>query len=165
MAQGLSIAIHCMSGNSFTLDTNILVYSVDRTAGLHHQIAREIMITAALLPCCLTLQSISEFYAVTTRKGMMSSVEAASVAGALIDLFRTAAPSAAVLRTALAMAASRRASYWDALLVATAAEAGCTAILTEDLADGTTLGGVRIINPFGGGILSPAAEALLSAGT
>ncbi|MEA2741093.1 MAG: hypothetical protein QOH05_4400 [Acetobacteraceae bacterium] len=52
----------------------------------------------------------------------------------------------------------------DAELVATAAEAGCTTILTEDLADGGLLFGVRILNPFSGGLtLTPAAEALLTA--
>ena len=44
----------------------------------------------------------------------------------------------------------------------TAAEAGCTAILTEDLADDSTLAGVRVINPFAGTSLSAAAEALLA---
>ena len=60
-----------------------------------------------------------------------------------------------------ATATSGRASYWDALLILTAAEAGCAAILTEDLADGTELAGVRIINPFAGAALSTAAAALL----
>jgi len=59
------------------------------------------------------------------------------------------------------MAASARASYWDALLVATAAEGGCSAILTEDLADGALLGGVRVLNPFGSSSLAPAAMLLL----
>ncbi|MGA9012311.1 MAG: hypothetical protein WB509_07430, partial [Acetobacteraceae bacterium] len=63
---------------------------------------------------------------------------------------------------ALAVAASGRASYWDALLIHTAADAGCTAILTEDLADGTVMADVRIVNPFGSGALSAAAEELLS---
>jgi hypothetical protein len=45
---------------------------------------------------------------------------------------------------------------------ATAAEAGCTAILTEDLADGSRLFGVRILNPFAGNALAPEAAALLA---
>lgn len=114
------------------------------------------------MPCWLTLQSISEFYVVVTRKGMMPAAEARSVAETMIDLFRTAAPSAAAARTALAQAAAGRASYWDALLIATAAEVGCTAILTEDLADGTTLNGVHIINPFGERSLTAKASALLA---
>ncbi len=64
---------------------------------------------------------------------------------------------------ALRAAAEGRACYWDALLVATAAEAGCAAILTEDMADGATLFGVRIVNPFAGDPLSAQAGALLTA--
>ncbi len=117
---------------------------------------------AALGPCCLTLQSISEFFVVATRKGMMLPTAAVPVAEAMIALFQTASPSARAVQAALRLAAAGHASYWDALLVHTAAEAGCTAILTEDLTDGTVMADVRIINPFGSGILSAAAEELLS---
>ncbi len=41
------------------------------------------------------------------------------------------------------MAARSHAAYWDALLAATAAEADCAAILTEDSADGALLAGER----------------------
>jgi len=152
-----------MNGETFTLDTNILVYSVDLTAGTRHETARQIMHRAALASCRLTLQAVSEFYAVATRKGMMPPLEAANFASAAIDLFRAVPASAGAVRAALATAASGRASYWDALLIHTAAEAGCTAILTEDLSDGSALAGVRIINPFAGGALSAAADALLTA--
>jgi predicted nucleic acid-binding protein len=39
-------------------------------------------------------------------------------------------------------------SYWDALLVACAREAGCRVILSDDVTDGANLGGVLIHNPF-----------------
>lgn len=151
-----------MSGEPFTLDTNILVCSVDRTAGSRHEIARDIIERASMAGCWLTLQAISEFYAVVTRKGIMPRPDAARFAEAALDLFRTAPASDAAIRIALAAAGAGRASYWDALLVATAAEAGCTTILTEDLADGSVLCGVRIVNPFGGSALSPAAAAVLT---
>jgi predicted nucleic acid-binding protein len=46
--------------------------------------------------------------------------------------------------------------------VRTAGEAGCVAVLTEDLADGAELGGIRIHNPFaaGGGLTDPACRLL-----
>jgi len=117
---------------------------------------------AARGPCSLTLQSVSEFFAVAIRKNMMRPSEAAQVAGAMLELFPTVAASAGAVRAALGVAAAGQASYWDALLVHTAAEAGCTAILTEDLSDGTEFAGIRIINPFAGTSLSAAAEALLA---
>jgi predicted nucleic acid-binding protein len=150
-----------MSDERFSLDTNILVYSVDRQAGHRHEIAKHIMRIASLKACHLTLQSISEFYAVVTRKRIMPQANAAQVAEDLINVFRIAAASAGAVRMALRTAANGEASYWDALLVATAAEAGCTTILTEDLADGTLLHGVRLLNPFGTSILTPAAATLL----
>ena len=160
--RGRSIATHCMSAETFTLDTNILVYSVDGSAGSRHDLAKIVVERAAFGPCCLTLQSISEFFFVVTRRRIMGRPEARPIAEAMIDLFPTIPASATAVRAALATASSGRASYWDALLVHTAAEAGCTAILTEDLAADTTLAGVRVINPFAGATLSTDAETLLA---
>ena len=39
-------------------------------------------------------------------------------------------------------------SFWDALIVRTAAAAGCGLLLTEDLQHGQVVDGVRIENPF-----------------
>lgn len=145
-----SIATHCMNGDSerFTLDTNLLVYSVDSEAGRRHELAVEIVDRAIECDCRLTLQAISEFYAAVTRKGIIPPTEAAAQAMDWLSAFRCVAASVSAVRIALADAAAGRASYWDALLVATAAEAGCAVILTEDLADGTNLAGVEIHNPF-----------------
>jgi predicted nucleic acid-binding protein len=48
-------------------------------------------------------------------------------------------------------------------LVATAGEAGCTIVLSADLADGAQLGGVRVYNPFSPlGELSELTRRLLA---
>lgn len=146
----------------FTLDTNLLVYSVDSTAGLRHRLALEIVDRAAERDCWLTLQAVSEFYAAATRKGMVPLAEAAAQAENWLVVFPTAAPSASAVRVALGDAAAGRASFWDALLVATASEAGCTVILTEDMTDGANLGSVEIHNPFdtSGGLATRARRLL-----
>lgn len=156
------IATHCMSDRRFTLDTNVLVYAVDREAGERHILSGRIIATALQTDCWLTLQSISEFYAAVTRKRLSSADEARDQALDWLAMFPVATETASAVHGALAVAASGRASYWDALLIHTAADAGCTAILTEDLADGTVMADVRIVNPFGSGALSAAAEELLS---
>lgn len=151
-----------MSGDRFSLDTNVLVYALDRQAGSRHLRARSIIEAAATADCWLTLQSISEFYAVASRKRLASTAEVQAQAQDWLDLFRTATASADAVRAALATAAAGRASYWDALLLATAGEAGCTAVLTEDLAGGSVLLGVRVINPFAGDALPAEVETLLA---
>lgn len=146
----------------FTLDTNLLVYAVDSAAGARHQLAVEIVERAVRLDCWLMLQAISEFYAVVIRTGVVPPHDAAAQAADWLDLFPCAAASETGVRAALADAAGGRASYWDALLLATAAEARCVAILTEDLADGGELGGVQIHNPFAAmGGLTDRARGML----
>ena len=41
-----------------------------------------------------------------------------------------------------------RISYWDALIIHSARQAGCSILLTEDLQPGQTIDGVRMVNPF-----------------
>jgi predicted nucleic acid-binding protein len=117
---------------------------------------------AVRLDCWLTLQAVSEFYAVVSRKRIVRPADVAAQAVDWLELFPRAAASESAVRTALADAAAGRASYWDALLLATAGEAGCVAILTEDLADRAELGGVRIHNPFAprGALTGPACRLL-----
>jgi len=146
----------------FTLDTNLLVYSIDNVAGAQHRLAREIVDRAVECECWLTLQALGEFYVAATRKGIMPRFEAAAQAGDWLELFPTVTASPAAVRAALTEAAAGRASYWDALLVATAAEAGCTIVLTENMSDGSVLGGVRVHNPFApSGELTDRARGLL----
>lgn len=152
-----------MSAERFTLDTNILVYSIDQADPVRHVQAMEIIERAVCLDCHLTLQAISEFFAAATRKCRMPAADAAAQAQDWLDLFPTLAASPECVRTALTAAAAGRTSYWDGLLLATAREGGCTTMLSEDLADGTRTLEVRIVNPFGRAGLSQAAEALLVA--
>jgi predicted nucleic acid-binding protein len=156
-----------MNGDSkrFSLDTNLLVYSVDSTAGSRHQTAIELVDRATECDCYLTVQALSEFYVVVTRKGMVRPADAAAQAMNWLDAFRCTAASPNAVRSALAEATAGRASYWEALLVATVRKAGCSVLLTEDMGDGTEVGGVRIHNPFTpSGELNPIARQLLGLG-
>ena len=150
-----------MSGERFTLDTNILIYSVDGEAGRRHQIAAEIVEMAAKRDCWITLQAVSEFYAVAARKHLVPRARASMLAHSWLDLFPAAAASDFAVRFAIDSAAEGRVSYWDALLIAAASEAGCTAIVTEDLTDGALLKGVRIVHPFATGELPDQVRDLL----
>jgi predicted nucleic acid-binding protein len=150
-----------MPDRRFTLDTNILVYALDREAGERHVLARDVVARAAFADCWLTLQAVSEFYAAVTRKRLVAAAEAAAQAEDWLSVFPTVGHSVEAVRVALDAAAHGRMGYWDALLVSSAAEAGCIAILTEDLAVGSRIQGVLVINPFADGKLDPVADSLL----
>jgi predicted nucleic acid-binding protein len=68
-----------VNGEPFTIDTTILVYSLDTSAGIKHALAAEIVDRALEWDCRLTLQALSEFYAAVTCKGIVPTAEAARV--------------------------------------------------------------------------------------
>jgi predicted nucleic acid-binding protein len=49
---------------------------------------------------------------------------------------------------ALALARDHGVSFYDALIVAAALEAGCDTVLTEDMQHGRKFGALTIVNPF-----------------
>lgn len=56
--------------------------------------------------------------------------------------------SPAVLDVALDLHRNHEVSYWDAMLLAACEDAGVKRLLTEDLQDGATFLGVRVVNPL-----------------
>ena len=54
----------------------------------------------------------------------------------------------AALKMAAGLAEQAMLSFWDALVVVSAARSGATVLYTEDLNDGQEILGVRIRNPF-----------------
>jgi predicted nucleic acid-binding protein len=46
------------------------------------------------------------------------------------------------------LATDHQLSIWDAIILSAASQAGCRLLLSEDLQDGFTWGGVTVVNPF-----------------
>ncbi|MGA8399564.1 MAG: PIN domain-containing protein [Stellaceae bacterium] len=150
------------SETRFSLDANILVYALNTNGGARHFAAKEIVDQSMVFDCWLTLQAVSEFYSSATRKSLVPSADAAAQVLDWLELFPTVAVSPSAIRRALRDSLASRASYWDALLLATAAEAGCTLVLSEGMADDAVLSGVRVHKPFtADGVLSDLTRQLL----
>jgi len=58
-----------------------------------------------------------------------------------------------IIEAALDLHQTRSLSYYDALVVSAAQTSGCTVLYSEDMNAGETIGGVRIVNPFVGGVV------------
>lgn len=132
----------------FSLDTNILVYAVDRESGERHDRSRALLGRAARRDCILTVQALAEFFHATTRKNLLPLARASAFVRNWLDVFQVASADTVALVDAMDAVAEHRLSFWDAMLWATARQSGCSAILTEDMQDGRRLGGVEVINPF-----------------
>jgi predicted nucleic acid-binding protein len=67
-----------MSAERVSLDSNLLFYTVDADAGERQERAREIVRQAAQGDSFLSLQTLCEFFASTTRKGKLTTAQAAA---------------------------------------------------------------------------------------
>jgi len=137
-----------MSVERISLDANILFYAIDADAGELQTKAREIVRRATSEDCFLSLQTLSEFFAATTRKGKLTPGQAAAQLEDWQTLFPVVAATTASLRLATRAVAQHSLSFWDAMQWAVAKQAGATLFLSEDLQHERELEGVRFRNPF-----------------
>jgi predicted nucleic acid-binding protein len=138
-----------MSDKRVTLDTNILIYAIDSDAGEKQSSAITLIERCALnYDCVLTLQSLSEFYAASTRKGKVTHSQAEAQVKDWQLLFPTILPSTRTVEYALKAVKQHTLSFWDALLWSVAYENGVTEIFSEDFQAGRELKGLRFTNPF-----------------
>jgi predicted nucleic acid-binding protein len=157
-----SIETNSTSGEErYTLDTNILIYAVDRSAGSKHQVAIDIVDRSTERPCILTVQALAEFVFAVTRKALVPRHEAVAQARDWLRAFPIVAADATALDVAYAAFEKERFGLFDALLLATARQAGCSIALSEDMHDGAALDGIVVRNPFAGQALVNDLRPLL----
>lgn len=139
-----------MSGNRTFVDTNVLVYAHDVTAGDKHDRARALLEELwDTREGCLSVQVLQEFFVTTTRK-IPKPLEAPA-AGQIINdlaLWHVHAPAARDVLASIDIHQQTGASFWDAMIIRSAQELGCQTLYSEDLNPGQTYAGVRVSNPF-----------------
>ena len=145
----------------FSLDTNILVYSVDRDAHRNHELSKELVGNAARNDCVLTVQALAEFFHVTTRKKLLEPSYANAFVQDWLEVFQVVSATDTALVDAMEAVNEHGLSFWDAMIWATARQGGCSAILSENMQDGRRLRGIEFINPFSSGATGRLAEFLL----
>lgn len=128
------------------VDTNVLVYLFDQDEPAKQERARALIATEHER-LVLSTQVLGEFYVVSTRKLGLPEADAAAAVDQWSRL-RTVAVDSALVTSAVKLSRSAQLSYWDALILAAAGSAGCERVLTEDLSDGSSIGGVLVENPF-----------------
>lgn len=124
-------------------DTNILVYA--QQAGGKADRARALLAGGGKL----SVQVLNEFTAVSRRK---QDKEWREIGEAISDLLALVDPPLALTldlhAAARALAEEHRLSFYDALIVVSAIEAGCHVLYSEDMQHGRTFGGLAVANPF-----------------
>ncbi|MBW0150439.1 MAG: PIN domain-containing protein [Phenylobacterium sp.] len=142
-------------------DTNVFVYALDDRDASKQAIARAVIAALAEQEQPIALQVVGEVQNALRRRLKMPAPHAAQQARNLFVTFPSFAYDDACVDLALAYAGAGRFGYWDGLLLAACGRAGVQALLSEDMQDGQTIGGVQIINPFGPDGLTKAASQTL----
>jgi predicted nucleic acid-binding protein len=104
----------------------------------------------------IPVQVLGELFNVLTRKAGRSRAEARDALLSWHDSFPLVATAPEVMLTAADLANDHRLGIWDAVILSAASRAGCRMLLSEDMQNGFTWGGVTVVDPFA----SPMHELL-----
>jgi predicted nucleic acid-binding protein len=132
------------------VDTNILIYAHDVDAGLKRERAIEsLRVLWETGAGRVSVQVLQEFYVNATRK--LSQPVARSTAREVVASYaawiREATTADTVLR-ASDLADLAQISFWDALILASAEQAGAAQLYSEDLNSGQSIVGIKVVNPL-----------------
>jgi predicted nucleic acid-binding protein len=139
-----------MSGRSF-FDTNIFIYSLDRSAPQKAAIAGRLIREAlASHNAVISYQVVQEFFNVALRRfdPPMTAPEAEQYLATVLRPLLAVHSSAALFSEALRVHGRGGLSWHDALMVTAAQQSGCRQLLSEDLQHGRRFDSVQIVNPF-----------------
>jgi len=130
------------------IDTNILVYAVDKLNPAKHGRAVAIIADAISRPgFMVSAQVLNEFANVALLKLKMTVDEVRQ----FVDVFmrtKVVALDPSWTNRALAIKSQYGTQFFDSLLLAAAEAYQCDTILTEDLNNGQVYCGVKAVNPF-----------------
>ena len=136
-----------MARRSF-LDTNVLIYSVDSADSAKQTAAIGVIERHALGKSgVISTQVLQEFYSAATRKLGIEPLQARRLVRDF-RIFDIVQVTPEIIEEGIDCSILNAISFWDGLIVASASTARCPEILSEDLADGQTIQGVRVRNPF-----------------
>ena len=130
------------------LDTNILAYGEGVNDAEKRDAVLELLDDLPQGSTVVPIQVLGELFNVLVRKAGRPRAEARDALLAWRDTFPTVETTPEVMLAAVDLATDHHFSIWDAVILAAASQAGCRLLLSEDLQDGFTWGGVTVVNPF-----------------
>ena len=136
-----------MSARSF-FDTNVLVYADDKAVPAKQRRALDLAAEHRRARTgVVSLQVLQEYFVTVTKKLHVDT----SIARRKVELlaeFDVAVPGVADILVAIDLHRLHGFSFWDALVLRSAKQAGCSVVFSEDMQNAREVDGLRIMNPF-----------------
>ena len=130
------------------LDTNILGYAEGIDDPIRQAAATAIVQRLRAHTMVLPAQVLGELSSILLRKARFPAETCAATIGKWVALATIQQTDAKTIAVALELAITHRLQFWDAAILAAAAEAECQLLLSEDMQDGFVWRGVTVANPF-----------------
>jgi predicted nucleic acid-binding protein len=135
------------------VDTNVLLYSVDRNEPTKQLKAQELLnqLRSAQEPTILLWQVLGELAQQARRwrdQGKLTPSEFSQHIQAFRHLFPVVVPTADAFDRAMSLAERFSLSHWDSMILGACQSAGATRLYTEDIGAPRQIDGIELINPF-----------------
>ena len=138
-----------MSGKYF-VDTNILMYAHDITAGEKYHRAKAVVEDLWRAGSGVVSTQVLQELCVNLRRKAKRPLDTKSTRDLISDYltWQVVVNAEDSILAALDLEERYQISFWDALVVQAAQTAGADVLYSEDLSDGQMYGSVRVVNPL-----------------
>lgn len=139
-----------MKDSKVFIDTNIIVYAYDISAGEKHTKAVEIMKDLWNAGHGMTSTQVLQEFFVTTTKKISKPLDVITAKEIVKDLlkWKTVIVDGGIILEAIDIHREHKYSFWDSVIIASAVEGGAGTLFSEDLSDKHKIKGIVIKNPF-----------------
>lgn len=134
------------------VDSNILLYAHDRSTGAKHLLARTLLEKVWQSGLGVISTQILQEVCVNLRRKAGSPLSSEEVRSIIQDYlsWEVVTNTHQSILQALDIEARYKISFWDAMVIQAAENAGCAILYSEDLNDQQRFGSVQVINPLKG---------------
>lgn len=138
-----------MNGKAF-VDTNILVYAHDTSAGSKHERAKALLAELWHTRSGVVSTQVLQELCVNLRRKAARPLGPKATRDIVADYlsWQVVVNDGPSIIEALDLEERYRISFWDALIVQAAEASGADILYSEDLSDGQQYGSVRVVNPL-----------------
>jgi len=127
------------------LDTNVLVYMEAFRGEQRGRSALELVNQLRRESIVIPTQALGELFNVLVRKVRVSRPGARDLIITWTTTYAVASVTESTFLAAIDLATTHQLAIWDAIIVATAADAGCQVLLSEDMHHGFAWSGVTVV--------------------
>jgi predicted nucleic acid-binding protein len=138
--------------DKYFVDTNILIYAHDRSTGVKHERARELVERLWTSGQGVLSTQVLQELCVNLRRKVARPLAADEIRRLIYDYMSWEivinSPDAVI--QALEFEARYKTSFWDALILQAAEQSGAAVLYSEDLSAKQSYGTVQVVNPLAG---------------